>query len=82
MNNSIEDNCAIIEGINAENNFIVSYTITQVYNNLVDLFFLYLLHRYSKRCQQEDNTSLSSAVIAHDHDEASVNFTASLHKQE
>ena len=72
----------MIKWINSEINFTVSYMITQVYNNLVDIFFLYLLYRYSKRCQLEDATTLSSAIFAHDHDEASVNFTASLCKQE
>ena len=71
-----------MEWKNAGINFTISYTITQVYNNLVDIFFLYLLYRYSKRCQLEDDTTLSSAIFAHDHEEASVNFTTSLCKQE
>ena len=48
-----QDNCTKLEALENRINYFKANIVAETYNNCVDLWFLYLLYRFNKRCQRE-----------------------------
>ena len=78
--NEEQGNCNEMRTIDAEINYWISYIVAESYNNFVDLFFLYLLYKFNKRCLKE-KISMSSALIAHDSCRVALNFSSKVEEK-
>ena len=53
----------------ADMDLIWALLVQETYNNGVDVFFLYLIYRFSKRCQAEgEDQTMQSGIFAHNLD--------------